>query len=128
MNALPNQSGQLSYRLVLKHLIGTQFQSSQTASAHDLQADDRIAAQLKETSRLLDLSRLRHAQVAFDNNLVELARNTLDEVAPENRCLAWGLLNRRLEGSLFTLRGHAGGVSGVAVTAVCVTSGRLQRR
>jgi tRNA A-37 threonylcarbamoyl transferase component Bud32 len=74
-------------------------------------------AEAKESRRRLDLNRLQAAQAAFDNNLVQLARDTLDEIAPENRCIAWGLLNRRFEGSLFTLYGHTDEVSAVAVSA-----------
>jgi WD40 repeat protein/tRNA A-37 threonylcarbamoyl transferase component Bud32 len=72
-----------------------------------------LAAQLKESRRLLDLNKLRSAQTAFDNNAVALARNTLAEIALENRCVVWGLLARRFEGSLFVLD---------ALVAVHVTS------
>ncbi|MBA4067513.1 MAG: hypothetical protein C0501_28150 [Isosphaera sp.] len=76
-----------------------------------------LAAELKGNRRLLDLARLRDAAAAFDSNLVQLARDTLDEVAPENRCLAWGLLSRRFEVSLLTLYGHTGSVTSVAISA-----------
>jgi hypothetical protein len=53
-----------------------------------------LAAQLKEVRRILDLSRLREAEVAFENNKVQLARDLLAEIAPENRCVAWRILSR----------------------------------
>ena len=70
----------------------------------------------KESVRLLDLSRLREAGAAFDNNLVQVARDTLNDVAPENRCVAWRILNNKFDGSLFTLCGHTGPVTGVALS------------
>lgn len=75
---------------------------------------NRLAEQLTESRRLLDLNRLREANAAFDNRLVQTARDSLNEVSPENRCMVWGILNRRLEAGLFTLYGHSDCVHGVA--------------
>ena len=77
----------------------------------------QIAAELKESRHRLDLSRLKEAPSYFESNLVQLARDTLNEIAPENRCVAWRILNRRFDGSLFALWGHTAGVASVAVSA-----------
>ncbi len=80
-------------------------------------AANRLAALLKETQRVSDLSKLREAQLAFDRNLARRARDTLAEIAPENRCGVWGILARRFEGSLFALYGHTAAVTSVTVSA-----------
>jgi eukaryotic-like serine/threonine-protein kinase len=92
-----------------------EFAQGETARAEA--AATALADQLKETRRVLDLSKLREAQAAFDRTLARRARDTLAEIAPENRCGVWGILARRFEGSLFTLYGHTNGVSSVAVSA-----------
>ena len=89
---------------------------AQTAAQQAKDTATDLASQLRETRRLHDLSKLREAQTAFDNNLIQLARDTLADILPENRCLVWGLLNRRFEGSLFTLRGHSAAVESVTVS------------
>ncbi len=76
-----------------------------------------LADQLKESRRLADLGKLREANAAFENNQVQLARDILNEVSPENRCIAWGLLHREFEGSLLTLIGHTNHVTSVAASA-----------
>jgi WD40 repeat protein/serine/threonine protein kinase len=94
---------------------------SETERANGLKklADDKAEAAISEATenrRLLDLSRLREAQAAWDRGQVQVARDWLAEVDPKNRCLAWRLLNNRFEGSLFTLDSHAGRVSSVAIS------------
>ncbi len=74
---------------------------------------EKAVREAKETRRLLDLVRLQTAQAAWDKNLLEVARTTLDQIAPENRCIAWGLLHKRFHG-LFVLLGHT-----TDVTSVC---------
>jgi WD40 repeat protein len=75
---------------------------------------DALAAQLKETRRVLDLSLLAEANAAWERNNAAVARTKLAEVATDNRCLAWQLLNRRFKGSDLTLWGHTGAVNSVA--------------
>jgi len=67
---------------------------------------DANQKQLRETRHLLDIMRIKEASTAFDSNLVEYARNTLDEIAEENRSFVWHLSKRQYEGSDFTLYGH----------------------
>ncbi len=76
-----------------------------------------LTTQLKESRRLLDLSRMRTAQADFANNSVELARDTLSEIDQENRCLGWRYLNRQFAGGLITFYGHTGTVMSVVLSA-----------
>ena len=79
--------------------VADQLRKTQQA-AEGLQKE---TAQLTESRRLHDLGRLREAEAAWDKTSARLARDKLAEVAPENRCVAWGILNRRFEGGEFTL-------------------------
>jgi hypothetical protein len=81
-----------------------------------LQAE-QIAAQLQESQRLLDLGRLREAEADYDRSLVQSAIDKLDAIAPKNRCVAWGIMRRRVDGADLILRGHRSGVSSVAVSS-----------
>jgi len=75
-------------------------------------------AEAKESRRLFDLGRLRTAQQHLGNDLVQVARDTLDEIAPENRCIGWQYLKRQFEvGLLFTFYGHTSKVNSVALSA-----------
>jgi len=94
---------------------GKTDEANKEAARADAEAD-KVWIELKESQRRIDLSRLKEAQSYFESNLVQLARDTLNEIAPENRCVAWGILNRRFEGSLFALWGHTEEVTSVAVS------------
>ena len=76
-----------------------------------------LAAELKEKNRLLDLNKLRDARTAWKNKEVGVALDLLADVAPENRCIAWGVLRRIFDPSLLTLYGHTEDVRSVAVSA-----------
>jgi WD40 repeat protein len=90
---------------------------AQTEARRARDAASDLSAELTESRRLLDLARLRDAQAAFNKNLVQVAREKLDEIRPENRCLAWWLLTHRFEGSVFTLREATGTVNCATVSA-----------
>jgi len=75
---------------------------------------DANLKQLRETQHMLDIMRIKEASTAFDSNLIQNARDTLDEVAEENRTFAWHLSKRKYEGSDFTLYGHTNRVLSVA--------------
>ena len=57
---------------------------------------------------MLDLSRLRDAQQFYNDDLLAYARDSLESVAPENRCVVWGLMRSVVEGSIYTAYGHVG--------------------
>lgn len=80
-------------------------------------SENKLADQLRESRRLLDLTRMRIAQTDFANNQTQLARDTLNDVAPVNRCTGWQLLNREFDGGLFALYGHTAAVNGVAMSS-----------
>ena len=77
----------------------------------------KAKAEAKENRRLLDLTRLRDAQTLWQSDQIQAARDTLNEIAPENRCIAWGLLSRQYEGGLITLYGHDSIISNVATSS-----------
>jgi hypothetical protein len=88
--------------------------NAEDATTETKQKAEELAAQLKESERRIDLSRLREAEVDFERNSVESARDKLAAIAPENRCIAWGLLRKRVDGADLILRRHTGWVMGVA--------------
>ena len=47
--------------------------------------------------RVNDLNRIREANTSFSGNQIVLARDLLNAVAPENRCIASGILKRQFE-------------------------------
>jgi len=77
-------------------------------------ADD-LSMELKTSRRLLDLGRLRTAQADFGNNAVQVALDTLEEIAPENRCLGWHYLRRQIEGRQIATYLHADAVRSVSL-------------
>ncbi len=79
------------------------------------QENARLLNQMIESRRLFDLNRFAEANLAFSGNQVLLARDSLNAIANENRCVASGILKRHFEGGLFTLYGHTHGVDGIAV-------------
>ena len=89
---------------------------NETARANEetRKAQDAVKAlkiQSTEQRRLLDVMRIKEAVTAFDNNLVEYARDTFGEVAEENRTSAWHFMRRYCEGSDFTFYGHSNPVT-----------------
>ena len=108
---------QTNEALYQKQQVQTKTNALAVSEADAREKAVELATQLKESRRLLDLSRLQSAQSAWDKNLPQLARNTLHEISLENRCVAWGLLSRRFEGSEFELRGHTYSVSSVAFSS-----------
>jgi eukaryotic-like serine/threonine-protein kinase len=95
-----NTTGQLSRALADKTTAEEQVQKK----AADL------AAQLTESQRRLDLAFLSEAAAALDRNANHVARDKLDQIGRENRCIGWGLLHRRCLGSEITLVGHPFGL------------------
>jgi WD40 repeat protein len=94
-------------------------EQAQRADAQARRAEEqekRVRDEARESRRLLDLARLRTAQLEWDNRNVSLARDQLAAVLPENRCIVWGLLNRQFQGSQITLYGHSNRVTSVAVS------------
>jgi hypothetical protein len=80
------------------------------------QAAKSLSLELTESNRRLDLAKLREAEVAIERNDLNVARDLLDGVKEENRCIVWRYLNRKLAGSMFALYGHTDTVTSVVVT------------
>ncbi|MEZ6141227.1 MAG: protein kinase [Zavarzinella sp.] len=78
-----------------------------------LEADraDRNAAQMRHH---LNLFRLKDAQSGYRAGNIRYARETLLDVEPEYRSVAWGITKRQLEGSDITFFGHTDKVNCVA--------------
>jgi hypothetical protein len=75
-----------------------------------------LASELEESSRRLDLAKLREADVAWEKNSLANAHGFLNDVTESRRCLVWHYLNRKFDGALFALHGHTGPVTSVAVS------------
>jgi WD40 repeat protein/serine/threonine protein kinase len=75
---------------------------------------EALTAQLTETNRVLDLAKLREAEVAIGADQMDSAAEKLSGIAAQNRCFVWALLNRWTRKEALTMRGHSRDVSGVA--------------
>jgi WD40 repeat protein len=87
------------------------------AAAAALEAKDLANQRADELELALAHSNLVLAQHAFDAGNVLEARARLEQVPARMRFFEWGLLKRHFTGGLFTLYGHTGVVSDVAVSA-----------
>jgi WD40 repeat protein len=79
--------------------------NEQTANAHAQRADQEAMqgqAEARESRRRLDLARLLIAQSYWKANQLEAARDTLDAIHPDHRCIAWTILKRQFQGAEFT--------------------------
>lgn len=99
----------------LWHAREARYQEGQAEAGADALAQQttKLNSQLTESERRLDLSRLREAEGDFERNAVQAAIDRLNQIAPENRCIAWGLLRRRVDGADMILW-HTGLVTSVA--------------
>jgi tRNA A-37 threonylcarbamoyl transferase component Bud32/DNA-binding beta-propeller fold protein YncE len=77
---------------------------------------EKLKDALADTRRLFVGSKIQLAAATLRDPAtpIGMVRSYLDEVPPDQRFWEWRYLKRRAEGSLFALRGHVGGVNGVA--------------
>jgi WD40 repeat protein len=86
--------------------------NEQAVQARD--AERQARQEGERATRLLYFAQIGRAAAQLSARDVVAARRSLDETAREFRGWEYGYLSRKTEGTPFTLRGHSGGVSGVA--------------